>query len=146
VGQRKGNTVKKIVALVVLCLMTFGSAWALDDSNRKLYGISRHGKEKSRVIIHFRSEKAISRLEQTFPGPIRHRYHRFPMIIAELSGREAAALARDPDVLSIETDSTYELLYIGGVIPTHEYEPYGLARMGITQAFHEKGFLGQGVK
>ena len=88
----------------------------------------------------------MSRLEQTFPGPIRHRYHRFPMVIAELTGREAAALARDHDVLSIETDSTYQLLYIGGVIPTHEYQPYGLARMGITQAFHEKGYLGQGVK
>ena len=126
--------------------MTFGSAWAFEDSITKLYGISRHGKEKHRVIVRFRSEKAMGRLEETFSVPTRHRYHRFPMIIAELSGREAAALARDPDVLSIETDSTYELLYIGGVIPTHEYEPYGLARMGISQAFHEKGYLGQGVK
>ena len=137
---------KRIVAVIVLFLMAFGSAWAFEDSNRKLYGISRHGKEKKQVIVRFRSESAISRLEKSFPGPIRHRYHRFPMIIAELSGSEAAALARDRDVLSIEPDSTYHLLYIGGVIPTHEYEPYGLARMGIRQAFHEKGYLGQGVK
>ena len=137
---------KRIVAVAVLFLMAFGSAWAFEDSNRKLYGISRHGKEKKQVIVRFRSEKAISRLEQAFPGPIRHRYHRFPMIIAELSGSEAVALARNRDVLSIEPDSTFHLLYIGGVIPTHEYENYGLERMGISREFHDKGYRGQGVR
>ena len=137
---------KKTIAVLALFLVTVCSAWAIEGSDSKLYGISQYTREKHQVIVRFRSEKAMGRLEKTFPGSIRHRYHRFPMAIAELTGREAAALARDRDVLSIETDSTYQLLYIGGVVPTHEYQSYGLARMGITQAFHEKGYLGQGVK
>jgi len=138
--------VKKTIAVLALFLVTVCSAWAIEGSDSKLYGISQYTREKHQVIVRFRSEKTMDRLEKTFPGSIRHRYHRFPMAIAELTGREAAALARDRDVLSIETDSTYQLLYIGGVIPTHEYQSYGLARMGISQAFHEKGYLGQGVK
>jgi hypothetical protein len=64
---------KRIVAVAVLFLMALGSAWAFEDSNRKLHGFSAKGKQKNRVIVRFRSEQAISRLEQVFPAPIRHR-------------------------------------------------------------------------
>jgi subtilisin len=145
VGSRKEETMKRILLALMMVFVVVGFTWAENPTN-KLYGISKDEKIKTQVIVRFRSEKEMKRFEKQFPGLLKHRFHRFRMGLAEITGREAAALARDRDVLSIESDGTYNLHYVGGVIPTDEYENYGLARMGITNELHDRGYLGQGVK
>jgi subtilisin len=136
---------KRILLALMMVLVVVGFSWA-ESPTSKLYGISKDEKTKTQVIVRFRSEKALKRFDKQFPGLLKHRFHRFPMGLAELTGREAAGLAKAHDILSVESDGTYNLHYIGGVTPTHEYENYGLARMGITKEFHDKGYRGQGVK
>ncbi|MCJ7640285.1 MAG: S8 family serine peptidase [Desulfobacterales bacterium] len=139
---------KRILLALIMMFVIVGFTWTTwaESPTNKLYGISKDEKIKTQVIVRFRSEKALKRFEKQFPGLLKHRFHRFPMGLAELTGREAVGLAKDHDILSVESDGTYSLHYIGGVIPTHEYENYGLARMGITKEFHDKGYRGQGVK
>ena len=143
--SRKEKAMKRILLALMMVLVVVGFSWA-ESPTSKLYGISKDEKTKTQVIVRFRSEKALKRFDKQFPGLLKHRFHRFPMGLAELTGREAAGLAKAHDILSVESDGTYNLHYIGGVTPTHEYENYGLARMGITKEFHDKGYRGQGVK
>ena len=158
--------------VVLLFLIGWGGGLAFADNLKdKLMGISAFETSKQTVVVRFQSEKAMQQFQHKLPGVVKKAFHRFPMMVLELTGKEAAELARNPEVLSVEIDSEFRLYdwppsgrheenllkgrsyrskdrldYIGGVTPKHEYEPYGLARMGITEEFHKKGYLGQGVK
>jgi minor extracellular protease Epr len=143
-----------IVFLIVFLLFS-GSGWAKGvqrRSHQKLLGISAQASARQKVIVRFRSEGAMERLAAKIKGPVRRRFKRFAMVAADLSGREAAALAKDPGVQYIESDYVYQLLGpVTGAVriqedaSSEEYQ-YGLGNMGVTEALHAQGYTGKGIK
>ncbi len=165
---------RKVWVFALIFFILAGSTWAKnlgETPNQKLPNISQYEKIRQRVIVRYRSTRTMDRLlsDRKIPSPIRKKFRRFAMMATDLSEEEAAVLATDPDVLYIEPDITFYLdnrsyyrhlskkLRKGRFYdpmasfgyqwasPIEEYQ-YNLANMGVTKAFHDAGYLGQGIK
>ncbi len=93
----------------------------------KLLGVSPQSTERERMIIRFSSPEAMRSFRELPSGlparffrllnpasryifaDIERRFERFSMMVAELTGAEAARLARRDDVVYIEKDISYYL-------------------------------------
>ena len=96
--------------VVLLFLIGWGGGLAFADNPKdKLMGISPFDASKQTVIVRFQSERTMRQLQGKLPGVVKKTFHRFPMAVLELTGSEAAELARNPEVLSLEIDSDFYL-------------------------------------
>lgn len=164
---------KRNLILFVISMLVVGSIGAaplgVDPAESKLLGVDPQSDEAQTMIVRFSSSADLDALRELpqglsrgffrffsssfnwVPGEIRNRFRDFGMMSMELTGEEAARLARRPDVLYIEPNYMYELLEPvpragqPQEAPAGEYQ-YGLENMGVTAALHEAGYTGQGVK
>jgi len=158
--------------VVVFSLLPVARAeGATSLSSQKLFRHTRDDGSRKAFIVKFRTEKAMEAFisERRLPSEPTHRFQRFDMVAVELSGREAAELSRDRDVLLVQEDQIYYLHAngpygklperlrkgrtldtpvtakgIGGVIPEEEYQ-WNIRKLG-AEDYHRRGFMGRGAK
>jgi len=162
-----------IFVLVFFSAMTF-LAWAGNGTTppmQKLYRITSETDVKKPFIIKFQSPGAMERFlsQKRLPGPVIKEFRRFDMVSTAMTGGEAAELSGHRDILFVEEEGLYYLhdassnrrlptllregrhyepsmkLQFRGVPPPAEEYQWNIQLMG-AEAFHRRGFLGQGVK
>ena len=158
--------------MLVVLLMTASVAWAKNDNDlpaRKVYRITPGDHLQKHFVIKFDSERSMDRFieRRDLPATVKRSFRRFNMVSMDLSVKEAEALAGDRDIVYIQEEATYRLALRddrkllekaqkgrritatdGGssaVSLMPEHYPWGIRKMGV-EAFHARGYLGQGVK
>jgi PKD repeat protein len=166
--------VSVLVVILLVATCTASPAVAAVDETRetsgKLYRVTRGDRGTQEYIVKFQSAQAMKRFlsGKDLKPTLKREWKRLDMILLALTPTEAAELSRDRDILFVEENGFVHLLdqpkslnmadmertgkyndpsvliQYRGVEPTEEYQ-YGIRKMG-GEDYHQKGYLGQGVR